>query len=396
MIHTMDALPRLLALPNRSFFVFGPRGVGKTTWLRQVLPPDTPMFDLLRSDVFLDLARDPSLLEAKVGRRGAGSWVCIDEVQKAPAILDEVHRLIEERRWRFALSGSSARKLRRGGANLLAGRAVTRALGPFSFAELGTRYDLDRVLDFGTLPLVVADPDGAADTLSSYVHTYLREEIREEGAVRKIDPFLRFLQVAGVLNGQEFNGGNVSRDARVPRSSVDGYFSILEDTLLGSFLPAYRPQVKVRERAHPKFFWFDPGVARAAAGLLRDPTDAIWRGAALETVVLHELRTYNSTAGRNRPIAFYRTAAGSEIDFVVETRRRTASVPPRIVSIEVKAAARWKREWEEPMRSLAGRDGITVERMIGVYRGKEALTFDRVEVLPVLEFFQRLHAGRIF
>src|SRR5437870_3166507 len=154
----MEVLPRLLALPRRSFFVFGPRGVGKSTWLRQVLPRDTPVLDLLRSDVFLDLARDPSLLEAKVGRRPAGSWVCIDEVQKAPALLDEVHRLIEERRWRFALSGSSARKLWRGGANLLAGRAVTRALGPFSFAELGARYDPDRVLEFGTLPLVVVDP----------------------------------------------------------------------------------------------------------------------------------------------------------------------------------------------------------------------------------------------
>jgi predicted AAA+ superfamily ATPase len=392
----METLPRLLTLPRRSFFVFGPRGVGKSTWLREVLPPGTPTFDLLRSDVFLDLARDPSLLEPKVGRRPAGSWIWIDEVQKAPALLDEVHRLIEERRWRFALSGSSARKLRRGGANLLAGRAVTRALGPFSFAELGRRYDLDRVLEFGTLPLVVADPEGAADTLSSYVHTYLREEIREEGAVRKIDPFLRFLQVAGLLNGQEFNGGNVARDARVPRSSVDGYFSVLEDTLLGSFLPAYRPQVKVRERAHPKFFWFDPGVARAAAGLLRDPLESAWRGSALETVVLHELRTHNHTSAKERPIAFYRTAAGSEIDFVVETRRRTRSNPPRIVCIEVKAASRWKREWEEPMRSLARTEGIAVQRMLGVYCGTEALTYDRVDVLPVAEFLQRLHAGRVF
>ncbi|MBI4518719.1 MAG: ATP-binding protein [Deltaproteobacteria bacterium] len=392
----MEAVPRLLALPNRSFFVFGPRGVGKSTWLRQVLPRETPVFDLLRSDVFLDLVRDPVLLEAKVGRRAAGSWVCIDEVQKAPTILDEVHRLIEGRKWRFALSGSSARKLRRGGANLLGGRAVTRALGPFSFAELGRRYDLDRALEFGTLPLVVVNPDSAADTLSSYVHTYLREEIREEGVVRKIDPFLRFLQVAGLLNGQEFSGGNVSRDARVPRSSIDGYFSILEDTLLGTFLPAYRPQVKVRERAHPKFFWFDPGVARAAAGLLRDPVDAAWRGGALETLVLHELRTYNAVAAKERPIAFYRTAAGSEIDFVIETRRRTTSVPPRVVCIEVKAATRWKREWEEPMRSLARTKGITVQRMLGVYRGTEVLTFDRLDVLPVLEFLRQLHAGMIF
>lgn len=389
-------IPRLLPLPAKSFFVFGPRGVGKSTWLRHVLPEGAPIIDLLRSEVFLDLRRDPSLLEARVGRRPAGSWVCIDEVQKAPALLDEVHRLIEARRWRFALSGSSARKLRRGGANLLAGRALTRTLGPFSFAELGPRYDVDQVLAYGSLPLVVTDATNAVDTLTSYVHTYLREEIREEGVVRRIDPFLRFLQVAGLLNGQEINAANVARDAQVPRSSVDGYFAVLEDTLLARFLPAYRPLAKVRERAHPKLFWFDAGVARAAAGLLRDPIDAASRGFALEATVLHELATYNHVTGTERPIAFYRTAAGAEIDFVIETRRRTGSTPPRLVCIEVKSATRWKREWENPMRSLAATAGVMVQRMIGVYRGAEPLTFDDVDVLPVTEFFRQLHEGAVF
>jgi predicted AAA+ superfamily ATPase len=392
----MEAIKRRLGLPSRSFFVFGPRGVGKSTWLRQVLPEGTPIIDLLRSDVFLDLSRDPALLEAMIGRRSSGSWACIDEVQKAPAILDEVHRLIEGRGLRFALSGSSARKLRRGGANLLAGRAITRTLGPFSFAELGARFHRDRAIELGSLPLVVLDPQNAIDTLSAYVHTYLKEEIREEGIVRKVDPFLRFLQVAGQMNGQQLNRENVARDAKVPRSSVDGYFSILEDTLLAHFLPAYRPQVKVREQAHPKFYWFDPGVARAAAGLLRDPMDSVWRGFALETLVFHELRTFNHISGKERPMAYYRTAAGSEIDFVIETRRRTQAAPPRVVCVEVKAAPRWKREWEEPMRALARHERITVQRMFGVYLGAESLTFDAIDVFPLEEFLRRLFAGAIF
>ncbi len=392
----IEALPRLLPLPGKSFFVFGPRGVGKSTWLRQVLPPNTPTFDLLRAEVFLELSLEPSLLEARIGRRPAGSWVCIDEVQKAPALLDEVHRLIEDRRLRFALSGSSARKLKRGGANLLGGRALTRSLETFTSAELGPRFHLGRAVELGLLPMVVLDPGTAVDTLSAYVHTYVKEEIREEGLVRKIDPFLRFLQIAGQVNGQQLNVESIARDARVPRSSVDGYFSILEDTLLGHFLPAYRPQVKVRERAHPKFYWFDPGVARAAGGLLRDPVDPAWRGTALETLIFHELRVYNHVHGKERPLAFYKTAAGVEIDFVVETRRRTPTSPPRVVCIEVKSAPRWKREWEEPMRSLSHTDGITVEKRIGVYGGRDPLTFGELEVLPVVEFLSRLHAGAFF
>jgi predicted AAA+ superfamily ATPase len=389
-------LARLLRMPEKSFFVFGPRGVGKSTWLRQVLPPDAVVLDLLRADVFLELSRNPSHLEALVGHRPPGSWVCIDEIQKAPALLDEVHRLIESRRLRFALSGSSARRLRRTGVNLLGGRAITRWLAPFVSAELGDRFDLRRALEGGLLPMVVLDPGQAADTLAACVHTYVREEIREEGLVRKIDPFLRFLQIAGLMNGQELNVENIARDAGAPRTTVDGYFTILVDTLLGHLLPAYRPGVKVRERRHPKFYWFDVGVARAAAGLLRDPLDAVWRGTALETLVLHELRVHNHVRGKERPLAYYRTAAGVEIDFVVETRHRTASTPPHLVCIEVKAAPRWKREWEAPMRALAAAGGVRVDRMIGVYTGRDRLRLGDVDVLPVASFLAALHAGDIF
>ncbi|MBM4084755.1 MAG: ATP-binding protein [Planctomycetes bacterium] len=388
-------ITRLLKRPERSFFLFGPRGVGKSTWLRDVLP-DAVSFDLLDSALHLELSRDPSRLESVAGNAPEGAWVVLDEVQKIPGILDEVHRLMEKRRWRFALCGSSARKPRRGGTNLLAGRAVTRELSGFCSKELGKAYDVDFSSQWGCLPLVQLDRQSASDILSSYVNTYIKEEIKEEGIVRNVPPFLRFLAIAGQLNGQQVNAQNVARDAAVPRSNVDVYFSILVDTLLGHFLPAYRPSVKVREQSHPKFYWFDPGVARAAAGLLFDPIDPSWRGTALETLIYHELRVYNHTQNKNRPICFYRSGSGVEIDFVVETKKRLSTSVPHVVCIEVKAADKWNPKWDQPMRSLKELGKIHVDKMVGVYAGKRAYHFDDLAVLPVEAFLQRLHQGDIF
>ncbi len=386
---------RLLKVPDLSFFLFGPRGVGKTTWLKEVLP-DASFFDLLDSSLFLELSRNPDTLEAMIGNRPKDSWVVIDEVQKIPTLLDEVHRLMETKRWRFALCGSSARKLRRGGVNLLGGRAITRNLDAFSFKELGEAFDTEFSLQWGFLPYVQLDRENAPDILNSYVNTYIKEEIREEGIVRSLPPFLRFLSIAGQLNGQLVNCQNISREAGVPRSSVDVYFSILEDTLLGHFLCAYRPNVKVREQTHPKFYWFDPGVARAAAGLLFEPVDRLWKGTALENMIYHELRVYNHTQNKNRPITFYRTGSGVEVDFVIETRKRQPSSNAHIVCLEVKMARKWDRRWERPIRSLSKSSRIHVDKMIGIYTGKRTYHFDGIDVLPVEEFLKRLHRGDVF
>ena len=390
-----ETLTRVLEPPDSSFFLFGPRGVGKSTWLAGALP-DAVRFDLLDSRLYLELTRDPHRLEALVGRRPRGSWVIVDEIQKVPALLDEVHRLMESQRWRFALCGSSARKLRRGGVNLLGGRALTRHLEPFTRAELGSRYDIERAIAWGCLPSVCLCPEHAADRLSAYVETYLKEEIREEGLVRRIPPFVRFLGVAGQMNGQSVNGQNIARDAGVPRSSVDGYFAILQATLLGHFLPAYTPGLKVREATHPKFYWFDTGVARAAAGLLFDPLDGSWRGQGLETLIFHELRVFNEIHHRGRAIAYYRTAAGTEIDFVVETRKRSTSAPAHVVCIEVKLSGKWDRKWERAMRDLAADPRIRVDRMFGVYLGERPYHFDGIDVLPAVRFLDKLHAGEVF
>ncbi|MCD4716715.1 MAG: DUF4143 domain-containing protein [Desulfobacterales bacterium] len=386
---------RLLRVPERSFFLFGPRGVGKTTWLKQVLP-DALFFDLLDTSLYLDLSQRPHNLEPMVGTLPADSWVVIDEIQKTPDLLDEVHRLIETKGWRFALCGSSARKLRRGGVNLLGGRAVTRNLTAFSCQELGDAFDIEFSLQWGFLPYVQLDRENAPDILNSYVNTYIKEEIREEGIVRSLPPFLRFLNIAGQLNGQLVNGQNISREAGVPRSSVDVYFSILEDTLLGHFLPAYRPNIKVREQSHPKFYWFDPGVARAAAGLLFEPADRLWKGIALENMVYHELKVHNLTQNKNRNISFYRTGSGVEIDFIIETKKRRQSSNAHVICLEVKMAEKWNRTWERPMRSLSSSGRINVDGMFCIYTGKRAYHFDGIDVLPVQDFLERLHQGQVF
>jgi uncharacterized protein len=391
----VQTIPRLLKRPERSFFLFGPRGIGKSTWLHQVLP-ESFRLDLLDASLFLELSRDPQRLEALVGKKPAGAWVVLDEIQKVPALLDEVHRLMESRRWRFALCGSSARKLRRGGANLLAGRALTLSMESFSAAELGTGFDLDFALNWGLLPFVLEEPDTAADILAAYVNTYLKEELQAEGLIRNVPPFVRFLAVAGQINGQIVNAQNISREASVARSTVDTYFAILTDTLVGHFLPAWRPGLKVREAAQPKFYWFDPGVARAAAGLLREPADKQWQGLALETLIYHELRVYNDISGKHRCVSYYRTSAGVEVDFIVETSRRRANTSPQVAALEIKRAERWDRKWDKALRALADTDGVRVDRMIGVYCGSRRYDFDNVTVLPVADFVKALFAGEIF
>lgn len=387
--------PRLLSKPAQSFFLFGPRGTGKSTWLDQVLP-EAVRLDLLDTSLALELTREPHRLEAVIGDPPPRRWVVIDEIQKIPSLLDEVHRLIEKRKWPFALSGSSARKLKRGGANLLASRALRRRLEGLTFAELGTDWDLDHALAWGSLPQVWNSRSDAAEILDAYFHNYLKEEIREEGIVRQYPPFLRFLAIAGQLNGQVVNASNISRDAMVPRSSVDGYFSILSDTLLGHFLPAYQPRLKVRERAHPKFYWFDPGVARAAGGRLFTAPEPSLQGFALEAWIYHELRVYNETARRHRPMFYYHTTGQNEIDFVIESAPAQAHQPPRVVCIEVKHAERWNSSWEKPIRALRALSDIHVDRMVGVYRGARVLRSEGFEVFPVAEFLKRLHQGDFF
>lgn len=386
---------RLYSVPTKSFFLFGPRGTGKSTWVKENLKPALEI-NLLRQQNFLQLENNPSLLETKLSHLKKKSWVFIDEIQKLPALLDEVHRLIEERQLNFILTGSSARKLKRSGANLLAGRALTHKMFPFSLYELKSTKTIKYYCTYGTVPLVLKDPELEEQTLYSYVETYLREEIKEEALVRRLDQFNRFLQIAGRLNGQILNYGNIARETGRSNMIISQWYDILEETLLGFRLNPYRPGFKVREVGHPKFYWFDPGVARVAAQIDAHDFGNTEMGSALETLLLNEVRVYQEISHKPKNISYYATPGAGEIDLIIELRPKTIDRAAEFISIEIKASTKWKSEFEKPSRALKQFAQNQHKKMIGVYLGTERLTQKGFEIYPVMEFVQELFAGKIF
>jgi predicted AAA+ superfamily ATPase len=380
---------RRLTLPPRSFLLLGPRGTGKTTWLRRHLPR-AQWYNLLLDRELLRLMREPGAFRREIEALPRGAWVVIDEVQKLPSLLNEVHDALSAapRRWNFALSGSSARRLRRAEVNLLGGRVVMRRMLPLTAAEMRGDLAVADLLRFGGLPLVCGEKSiaGRVDLLEAYVESYLTQEIRAEALVRSLDGFTRFLEVAALANAQVTNVASLARDAAVARPTVQGYFEVLVDTLLAAWLPAWRPRAKVKETAHPKFYLFDCGVARALARRLREPLDAAERGALLETLVFHELRAQMAYAGIGGALAYYRTPSGTEIDFVW-TRARAAA------GIEVKATERWRPEFARALNELHA-SGV-IRRAFGVYLGDRPMQDGAVRVLPVAHFLRELAGGRV-
>ena len=246
--------------------------------------------------------------------------------------------------------------------------------------------DVDAVLRFGLLPQIHADPGYASDILDAYVSNYLREEIQQEALVRRLDSFARFLQIAALMNGQIANVAGIARDAGVARPTVQGYFDTLSDTLIGFWLPAWQRRAKVKEVARPKFYLFDPGVARALAGRLREPLEGIERGFLLETWALHELRAAMAFQNLGGELRYWRTPAGSEIDFVWTRAKRA-------VGLEVKASTTWRREFGGPLKSLVA-DRI-VQSGVGVYMGTAELKDGVLRVLPWKKFLKELSSGNI-
>lgn len=380
---------RRLALPPRSFLLLGPRGTGKTTWLRQQLPK-AHWYNLLLDRELLRLMRDPGAFRQEVEALPHGSWIVVDEVQKLPSLLNDVHDALASapRRWRFALTGSSARRLRREDVNLLAGRVVTRRMSPLTAAELGRDVPVDDWLRSGGLPLVRSERAAAAriDLLEAYVETYLAQEIRAEAVVRSLESFTRFLEVAALANAQVTNVASLARDAAVARPTVQGYFDVLVDTLIGAWLPAWRPRAKVKEAGHPKFYLFDTGVVRALSRRLREPLDSAERGALLETLVYHELRAYVAYSQCGGEFSYYRTPSGSEVDFVWVRGKRA-------VGIEVKASARWREEYGRALADLHHAGVLTA--CYGVYLGDRPLQAGAITVLPLNAFLRRLTDGNV-
>jgi len=385
----MATFRRSLPRPDHSFFLFGPRGTGKTTWLRDRLGR-ARWFDLVLDREVFRLSRDPDLFRNEVEALPRGAWVVVDEVQRLPSLLNGVQDLLARHpgRFRFALTGSSARRLKREGANLLPARVVNRRFFPLTADEMGFPADVEDLLRFGTLPAVRAEPDGRARValLEAYVENYLAQEVRLEAAVRHLDAFGRFLEVAALANAQVTNVSGIARDAGVARPTVQGYFETLVDTLIGVWLPAWRARAKIKEGAHPKFYFFDAGVARALGGRLREPLERAERGPLLETFVLHELRAWINLSDCGGDLSYWRTPSGSEVDFVW---RRAA----RAVGIEVKASDRWESDSGRPLRDLI--EGRVVARGFGVYLGAGQLRDGPVRVLPLRAFLRSLYAGEV-
>lgn len=298
---------------NKSFFLFGPRGTGKTTWIKQRFP-QADRLDLLDPATARQLLSAPERLSGMVS--GNAPWIVIDEVQKVPALLDEVHRLIEDRKWKFVLTGSSARKLRRGGANLLAGRAIQKFFYPLTSWELGADFDLARSLRHGLLPTVWGEQEDAGKYLSAYVYTYLKEEVFAEGLARNLESFSRFLEIMSFSQAQPINMASIGRDVGVDSKVVANYLEVLEDLLLAVRIPVFARRAKRRMSAQAKFLYFDSGVFRALRP--RGPLDAESEieGPALETVFFQHLRALGEFTGWEQSLFFWRTADKKEVDFV--------------------------------------------------------------------------------
>jgi len=325
-------IERNFNMPKRqSFFLLGPRQTGKTTFLKAHFP-DALWFNLLEEGLYQRLLRAPDLLSEIVRTKPKDVWVVIDEIQKIPQLLNVVHLLIEERKQKFVLTGSSARKLRRDGVNLLAGRALEKKFHPLTAEELGADFNLKRALKFGQLPAIL-DAEAPRELLDSYVGMYLKEEVQQEALVRRLDQFAKFMEVAAFSQAQVLSVLSVATDLGVSRNTAESYFQILEDLLLAKRLPVFQKRAKRKITVHPKFYYFDVGIFRSLRKIgPLDPEEEI-EGAAVESLVFQELRACIDNQSIDAEMFFYRTQSKSEVDFVIYG-------PDCFVAIEVKRSSR--------------------------------------------------------
>ncbi len=379
-------LKRIIKLPEQSFFLLGPRGSGKSTWLRSMFS-DAHVIDLLSEETYQRLLSNPAQFADELRPISTGRWVIVDEVQRLPHLLNEVHRFMEEKRLNFVLCGSSARKLKRAGVNLLAGRALRRSMHPFVPEELGEQFDLEEVMRYGSLP-IVWDSTAKQETLSAYAQLYLKEEIQTEALVRNLPGFARFLPIAALFHAQNINVTNIARKAGVARTTVVGYLDILEETLLCFRLPAYEAKLRVRERKLPKWYWCDPGIVRAmkrATG----PLVAEEKGALFEGMVAQLLRAYRDYRGMFDDMYYWAPAArsGIEVDFIL-TRGS------KLIAVEAKSGNTFTDAWCKGLRAIEPLEGL--QRRIVVYpRGPVLRTSDRIDVLPFEHFANELSDGAL-
>ena len=374
----MEFVSRFLQIPNQSFFLLGPRGTGKSTWLRDRLP-DALYLDLLEPALHRNLSARPERLRELLAGSPGKTTVVIDEIQRIPELLTVIHAIMEEPSPpRFVLTGSSARKLRRGGVDLLGGRAEHRTMHPFMAAEL-PEFDLDRALRIGLLPLVMgaADP---TDVLDAYASLYLDEEVRAEGLTRNIGGFSRFLEAISFSHRGQLNVSSVARECEVERKVVARYVGILEDLLLTFRLPVFRKRAKRATVTHEKIYLFDAGVFRSLRP--KGPLDRSEEidGQALEGLVAQHLRAWAAYSRHDVDLFYWRTRAGTEVDFVVygESGLQAFEVKNhgRVHSTDLRALRAFREDYPEAETAV-------------LYRGAERLRIDGVWCVPIEDFLRR-------
>jgi len=376
----MELALRFFKVPAGSFFLLGPRGTGKTSWTQQHFP-DALQVDLLDPATLREMAARPERLRERLGGLPGTETVVIDEVQKLPELLEVVHGLIEEKTGlRFVLTGSSARKLRRGGVNLLGGRATATTMHPFLAAELGQAFQLEEALRVGMLPVVrgAADP---AETLRGYSGLYLREEVQAEGLVRNIGAFSRFLEGISFSQASVLNLANVARECQVNRKTVEGFLEVLEDLLLAFRLPVFSRRAKRALAVHPKFFFFDVGVFRSIRPVGPLDSTAEIDGAALEGLVAQHLRAWCDLSAGGHQLHYWQTSTQVEVDFVIYGEGG-------LYALEVKNTDRVRPEDLRGLKSFG--DDYPESRRYLLYRGKERLLRDGILILPAEAFLQQI------
>lgn len=379
----METIGRFFTPPAGSFFLFGPRGTGKSTLVR-MLYPDALYIDLLDPETHRSLAARPEHLKERLAAHGQPTTVIIDEIQKVPALLGLIHALIEEKAGlRFILTGSSVRKLRRQGVDLLAGRAVLTSLHPFMAAELGDRFNIDDALQFGLLPVVLDSPDPRR-VLDTYATLYVREEVQMEGLVRDIGPFSRFLEAVSFSHASPLNISNVARECEVGRKTVESWVEILEDLLIAYRVPVFTKRAQRALAVHPKFYLFDAGVYRTLRpmGPLDRPEEL--GGHLLEGLVGQHLRAWIDLSETDTRLFFWRTRSGLEVDFVIYGEEG-------MTAIEVKSSVRLRPQDLRPLKAF--REDYPESELLLLYRGKEPLVRAGIRCLPCEEFLRGLRPG---
>ena len=373
---------RLPAPGSETFFLWGPRQTGKTTLLRETYP-QAFWIDLLKSEEYRRYLQNPERIREEMSAANSVRQVVIDEIQKVPQLLDEVHWLLENRDVQFALSGSSARKVKRGAANLLGGRAVRYELHGLTAAEIGDDFDLDRAVNHGYLPRIYLS-ERPPRLLEAYVADYHKEEVAAEALVRNLPVFSEFLNIAALSDTELVNFSTIARDCGVSGYAIKGYFGILEDTLLGRWLSAYTKRPKRRVIAAPKFYFADVGIVNhlARRGSLARGSELY--GKAFENWVFHELAAYNAYHEAFAHLSYWRLASGIEVDFILNDVE---------IAIEAKATAKVTADHLRGLRNLVLDHPKVRHRIVVCLEAKVRRTEDGILILPAREFCERLNAG---